>query len=104
MSVTPIGGAALEKVILASGTILDIHHPGQTGITQRSIKSLAMGQRLITTNPTIRNYPFFDERYVQIIDREAPDIHEDFLRAPSPPPHPAAAELELGKWLQNWGF
>jgi len=101
---TPLSGSALEKATLGARAILDVHHPKQTGITQRSIKSLALGQRLVTTNATIRNYPFYDERYVRVIDRENPVIDAVFLRAPPPPPSAAARAQELDQWLKQWGF
>lgn len=64
-----------------SKIILDIENPNQTGLTMRTMEvALGMKKKLITTNKSIRNYDFYDESNVLIIDREFPNIKENFLQ------------------------
>jgi hypothetical protein len=62
--------------------ILDIHHPGQSGLTLRTFEALASGRKLITTNPAVRDHDFFDASRILVIDRNAPRVDADFLQSP----------------------
>lgn len=62
-----------------SKAILDMQHPLQTGLTMRTIETIGMGKKIITTNKDIINYDFFDEHNILVIDRENPVIPEDFI-------------------------
>jgi hypothetical protein len=53
-----------------SDCILDIHHPGQNGLTMRTIEAIGAGRKLITTNKEIANYCFYNQINIHIIDRE----------------------------------
>lgn len=59
--------------------ILDIQFSSQIGLTMRTIESLGLGVKLITTNESIRKYDFYNERNIQIIDRKDPVIDWHFL-------------------------
>ncbi|MGG5208552.1 hypothetical protein ACQWU4_06355 [Chryseobacterium sp. MIQD13] len=61
--------------------ILDINHPGQDGLTMRTFETLGAGRKLITTNPKIKKYPFYDSQNVYIIEREAIKFDENFFRS-----------------------
>ena len=62
-----------------SKAILDMQHPLQTGLTMRTVETIGMGKKIITTNTDIANYDFFDKNNILIIDRENPEIPEDFI-------------------------
>lgn len=59
--------------------ILDINHPGQDGLTMRTFETLGAGRKLITTNPKIKKYPFYDPQNIYIIEREAIKFDESFF-------------------------
>ncbi|KMQ62310.1 hypothetical protein ACM40_08395 [Chryseobacterium sp. BLS98] len=61
--------------------ILDINHPGQDGLTMRTFETLGAGRKLITTNPKIKKYPFYDSQNISIIEREAIKFDESFFRS-----------------------
>lgn len=63
-------------------TILDVQFSSQIGLTMRTIESLGMKNKLITTNPSIKYYDFFNTDNIFIISRENPIIEEDFLDTP----------------------
>jgi hypothetical protein len=90
------------QIARSTVAILDIHHPGQTGLTHRTLECLGMGMKLVTTNQSIKNYPFYDERLIHVIDREKPVIDPEFLksRGEIAPPE-AIKDLELEQWLKR---
>lgn len=65
-----------------SRTSLDIEGPGQTGLTMRTIEVLGAKRKLITTNKTIKNYDFYDERNILIVDRNCKEIGLNFIKTP----------------------
>lgn len=74
----------MEMVALkmaASRAILDIQHPKQTGLTMRTIETLGLGKKIITTNNDIVNYDFYDANNVLVIDRCNPVIREEFIKS-----------------------
>ena len=56
-------------VFQASRCIVDIEHPGQRGLTMRTLEVIGSGKHLITTNPNIRKYSFYSPDRITVIDR-----------------------------------
>ncbi len=88
----------MREVFLQSKVVIDVHHPGQTGLTLRTIEALAAGCKLITTNSQIKNHPFYNSNTICIIDRKTCIIPSEFLETP---PESIARELRYLK-LDNW--
>ena len=65
-----------------SKTILDVQFSSQIGLTMRTIESLGMKNKLITTNPSIKYYDFYNSDNVFIIERKKPVIDKNFLEIP----------------------
>ena len=61
---------------------LDVEGPGQTGLTMRTIEVLGAKRKLITTNRTIKDYDFYDERNILIVDRNCQEIDLNFIKTP----------------------
>ena len=55
----------LEK----SRVVIDIQHPSQIGLTMRTIEMIGARRKLITTNPDIVNYDFYNPNNICVIDR-----------------------------------
>ncbi|NNA97964.1 hypothetical protein [Pseudomonas gessardii] len=72
----------VQSIFNASGCILDIEHPKQTGLTMRTLETLGARKKLVTTNQSVRHYDFFDECNICVVDRWAPKIPSDFLTTP----------------------
>lgn len=68
----------IAKIVKESRAILDIQHPKQTGLTMRTLEMLGMKKKIITTNTDIRNYDFYNENNICIIDRVDPVVPETF--------------------------
>jgi hypothetical protein len=101
-SFKPKFGKEWEEVIGQTSAILDVQHPNQGGLTIRTLESLAMGFKLVTTDETVREYPFYDENRIRIIDRRDPKLDPKFLMLPNRSElHPSLKELELTSWLTN---
>lgn len=66
--------------IAKSRIIIDIEHPGQTGLTMRTIEMLGAGRKIITTNQSIKDYDFYCEENIYIIDRNNIEIADKFLK------------------------
>lgn len=69
------------KLIKRSNVLIDIHHPGQTGLTMRTIECLGAKRKLITTNPDVMIYDFYNENNILVVDRVAPMIPKHFMLA-----------------------
>lgn len=78
-SFKPMPIEAVARVLKSTKIVLDINHPHQNGLTSRTMEALAANCKLITTNSAIINYDFFDPSIVCVVDRENPEIPEDFL-------------------------
>ena len=76
-----VSKAALLELIRESRCILDSPQFGQTGLTIRSIECLGAKRKLITTNPEIREYDFYNEKNV-FIYTDAPDLDSAFFTEP----------------------
>ena len=62
-----------------SKAVLDINHPFQTGLTMRTFEALGAGRKLITTNPYVKEYPFYNPQNILVIDRENAVLNKDFF-------------------------
>jgi hypothetical protein len=79
----PMPYSEIQETFASSIAIVDVQHPGQRGLTMRTMEALGSGKKLITTNKHIATYPFFSPDRVLVIDRKAPILTPDFLRAPT---------------------
>ena len=59
--------------------VLDTHDVVQDGLTARFMWALGAGSKIITTNKSVMDYPFFDENQIAIFDIDHPFITKDFL-------------------------
>lgn len=80
----------IAKTYFESAAVLDIHHPGQKGLTSRTFEALRSGCRLVTMNSTIFTLPelllkrvtYIEqiddlENYIQCIDENLPELTTD---------------------------
>lgn len=57
------------KIYKNTKVILDVNHPGQNGLTMRTFETLGAGRKLITTNPKVKDYPFYNSKNIFVIER-----------------------------------
>ena len=70
----PINYFKLQQIVAQSTMVLDIAHQQQSGLTMRTIETLAIGCHLLTTNHDIINYDGISSRMYSIFDRTNPVI------------------------------
>ena len=62
-----------------SKCVLDIESITQTGLTMRTLEIIGLRKKLITTNPDIVNYNFYNENNIQMMDRKNPKVDAGFI-------------------------
>jgi hypothetical protein len=82
VSTTVIPFDQVNRIAQASKAVVDIEHPKQRGLTMRSIETLLLGRKLVTTNAEIKHSDLFHETRVCVIDRNNPNIPQEFLDSP----------------------
>ena len=89
----------LYKIYGKSRCILDVENPGQHGLTMRSIETLGLKKKFITTNQDIVNYDFYNSNNVLVIERNNPQIDIKFFTIP----YEALDDKKYEKYsLSNW--
>lgn len=79
--------------------ILDINHPGQNGLTMRTFETLGAGRKLITTNPKVKTYPFYDSQNIYVIERGNIQFEEEFFKTDFKEMN---AEIKESMSLKGW--
>jgi hypothetical protein len=79
--------------------ILDINHPGQSGLTMRTIETIGKGKKLITTNSFIKKEKFYDSQMIQVIDRVNIKIDFDFFNQKGS--YKNIENLEILNWVDS---
>jgi hypothetical protein len=90
-------------IMMSSECILDIHHEKQSGLTIRSLEALGLGKKLITTNPYVREYDFFNPDNICVIDRDNPLVPDSFLSRPyTPVPDSVYRKYNVHQWVREF--
>ena len=66
---TPLKKEEIKAIINTTNCVLDVEKTVQSGLTIRAIETLGARRKLITTNKTIKDYDFFDEKNIFIIGK-----------------------------------
>lgn len=81
-SYTQLDTQAVIDFTNSYSTMIDIEKPGQIGLTMRTIESIGLNKKLITTNDQVKNYDFFEYGNVAVVSRNNPMIDESFFKEP----------------------
>lgn len=74
ITLEPIPYREYQQITAASQVVLDIAHPQQSGLTIRTIETLAAGCHLMTTNADIMNYPRISADSYTVFERNNPSL------------------------------
>lgn len=97
----PISQKDITALIAQSKVIIDIQHPEQSGLTNRTFEALGAHKKLITTNQNIKHYDFYNPQNIYIIDRKNPILDEAFLNgAYQKPSDRIYQKYTLANWLR----
>lgn len=101
-SFNAISQSKIAEIISSSKVIIDIQHPGQSGLTNRTFEALGAHKKLITTNKNVKNYDFYNPKNIQVIDRDNPVLNEEFLKGTYQKPSDEIYEkYSLNNWLRT---
>ncbi|WP_421270457.1 hypothetical protein [Aeromonas taiwanensis] len=100
VSSTPMLREDVVTIVADSEAIIDINHPGQVGLTMRTLEVLGAGRKLVTTNENIVNYDFYNESNILIIRNE---INKDVITKFLDRPYVKLSDKLYEKYnLSNW--
>ncbi|WP_104383947.1 hypothetical protein [Sphingobacterium sp. HMA12] len=79
--------------------ILDLMRDGQEGLSFRIFEAMALEKKIITDNPSILNYDFYDPQNILYIDKDLEILNESFFHTPY---KRIAIELYRKYTLDSW--
>ncbi len=82
LSITPMPANEFCQNIARSRAVVDVEHPRQRGYTMRTIETLLLEKKLVTTNKHILTSNLYHPSRVFVINRAAPEIPVEFLDQP----------------------
>jgi hypothetical protein len=95
----PLTKQRVQDIFFRSHAVLDIEHPLQNGLTMRTFEAMGASKKLVTTNPHIREYDFYNSDNICVIDRKAAQVPAAFLDSPY---SPLSDELYCKYRLEGW--
>lgn len=92
----------VANIMKHSQIIIDCQIPNQDGLTMRTIETIGMKKKLITTNSSVKKYNFFNGNNVLVIDRANPEIPKSFIEQPFVPlPNDIYNYYSLDYWIDE---
>jgi hypothetical protein len=92
----------VNNYITNSKALIDFHREKQNGLTFRVFESLGAQKKLITTNPDIKNYDFFNPSNIYVIESKEFIINKTFFEtAYAPIPKEIYEKYTLGTWIKT---
>jgi len=82
MKFKPLSSQKTLEALGKVGSVIDIHHAKQAGLTMRTIEMIGAKKKLITTNKKIKGYDFYSENNIYVLNREQPFIDSGFFKKP----------------------
>jgi hypothetical protein len=99
---TPLSQSEIVNIIDNSRVILDINHPNQNGLTSRTLESLGANKKLITTNGNVKQYDFYNNQNIQVLDRNITYLDNEFFCTDYKKPELSIYKYySLNSWLIN---
>ncbi|MEH6408536.1 MAG: hypothetical protein V7767_14760 [Leeuwenhoekiella sp.] len=91
-----------KKYLEEAAILLDVQKDDQEGLSFRVFEALQFGKKLITTNKDIYSYDFYNPNNILIINKENPQIEEQFLNTPYEEiPESIKSKYRRKAWLQK---
>ena len=93
---------AVNDYITKSKILIDFHREKQNGLTFRVFESLGTHKKLITTNPDIKNYDFYNPNNIYVIDNNDFLIDKFFFETPyTSIPNDIYEKYTLNGWINK---
>jgi len=92
----------VKEYMNRSKILLDIHRKEQNGLTFRVFESIGMHKKLITTNPNIVNYDFYNPNNILLIDEQNINFYTNFFESDYEPiPKEILKKYTLDNWVET---
>lgn len=78
----PIHSYIIHNFYKKTKTILDLMRSGQTGLSFRVFEAMALEKKIITDNPTIKNYNFYNPQNILVLNQDFSNLTMDFFKTP----------------------
>lgn len=97
----PIKLEEVNEYIANSKALIDFHREKQNGLTFRVFESLGSEKKLITTNPEVKNYDFYNPNNIHIIENNELAVSKTFFETPYIPiPEDIYEKYTLSGWIK----
>lgn len=83
----------------SSKVFLDLIRKNQNGLSFRIFDALSFQRKIISSNPSIKEYPFYNPNNILVIDQDNPEIPLSFFETPF---EPLPAELYNKYTIASW--
>jgi hypothetical protein len=90
------------EYVRRSEILIDIVRPGHAGLSFRFFEALLYRKKMITNNPSVADYDFYDPRNILIIDSDHPVIPEAFISGGYvDPPEEVVQRYSMASWANE---
>ena len=90
------------RIMNDSKVLLDIAQPKQEGLSFRIFETLVLEKKIITTNPSVSTYDFYNPNNIFIWQNENTIPAKEFFTTPySPVPDDVVKKYSLENWIQR---
>lgn len=78
----PISTATTANIYKNTKALLDLMRSGQTGLSFRVFEAMAMEKKIVTDNPEIKNYDFYNPNNILVLNHDLSNISKEFFQQP----------------------
>lgn len=98
----PLSQEEIRQITDHTRIVLDLELTSQSGLTMRTIETHGMRKKLITTNQHIKEYDFYNENNILVVDRKHPDIPRSFIESDYQElPEDIYTKYSLSSWIET---
>ena len=90
----------IAEIYKKTKTVIDYSNPDQTGLTMRTFEALGSGRKLITTNKNIMSEPFYDPKFIDVIDPSVFKLNKDFINDFNYSNDGLISKYSISNWVQ----
>ena len=91
------------EMAMQSRCIVEIVHTGDPSCTLRPLEAMAIRRKLLTNNPTVRNYTFYQPQNIFILGQDNLNNLSDFLHSPFEPlPKDIIDSYDVNAWVDSF--
>jgi len=70
------------ELVRKSDILLDLQRPNQKGLSFRVLEGIGLNKKIITTNTDVKNYDFYNQNNIVIVDSNNIQIPDSFFKTP----------------------